>query len=361
MSIADIRTHRLRVPFVDPPKVGFLALEHIDLLVVEVETSDGVIGTGHLQPLAGGLRTLETCVHEMLAPLLLGEALDDVPALWQKLWRATFIQGRMGITVMAQSALDVALWDALGRARGEPLWRLWGGRPDPLPVYGSGCFRGLGHDGMIEKARAFVAQGFDAIKMQVAHCFTHDEDVANVRDMRAALGDDIAIMVDVNQGWTADEAITVGRRLDEFALTWLEEPVVADDFAGYHRVAAALATPVVGGENHFTHHDLEPFLASGALPILQPDLMRGGYTELRVIAEQAHAAGITIAPHLFPELATHLLASIPNPSWLEYMGWFDHLWVEPLRPVNGRMAPPGRPGHGMDFRPELFDEFRLRD
>jgi len=360
MIIRDIRTHLLSVPFQDPPKTGFLTLGDIDLLVVEVETATGIVGTGHLHPLAGGMRTLETCIHEMLRPLLIGADASDPAALWRKMWAATFIQGRMGITVMAMSALDIALWDAVGRAAGQPLWKLWGGRGDPLPVYGSGCFRGLGHDGMIEKAERFVAQGFPAIKMQVAHLFTHDEDVANVRDMRAALGDGIEIMVDVNQGWTADEAIAVGRRLDDHRIAWLEEPVMADDFEGYHKVAAAICTPVVGGENHFTHHDLKPFLASGMIPILQPDIMRGGYTELRVIADMAHQAGLTIAPHMFPELSTHLVASIPNPSWLEYMGWYDHLWVEPVLPELGLMIPPDRPGHGMDFKPELFLEYPYR-
>lgn len=360
MRIADIRVHLLSVPYADPPKTGFLALDQIDLLVVEIETDTGVIGTGHLHPLAGGMRTLSTCIEEMLAPLLLGEDPRPVEALWQKMWRATFIQGRMGITVMAMSALDIALWDLVGRAEGRPLWALWGGRPDPLPIYGSGCYRGLGHDGMIEKARRFVDQGFTAIKMQVAHVFTADEDVANVRDMRAALGDGIDIMVDVNQGWTVDQAIDVGRRLDEFRLAWLEEPVIADDFDGYHAIADAIATPVVGGENHFTHHDLAPFFASRKIPILQPDIMRGGYTELRVIADRAHNAGLKIAPHLFPELSVHLNASIPNPSWLEYMGWFDHLWVEPNLPDNGMLRPPQRAGHGMDFRPELFRDHPYR-
>jgi D-arabinonate dehydratase len=359
MKITDIRTHLLSVPFVEPPKTGFLALELIDLIVVEVETDAGVVGTGHLHLLGRGMRTIETCIQEMMAPLLIGEEVDP-EALWTKLWRAHFINGRMGVTVMAQSALDIALWDAVGRAAGQPLWKLWGGRPDPLPVYGSGCYRGLGHDGMIEKAERFVAQGFKAIKMQVAHLFTADEDVANVRDMRSALGPDIEIMVDVNQGWTVDEAIAVGRRLDAFGLTWLEEPVAADDFDGYHAIADALETPVVGGENHFTHHDLKPFFASGKIPILQPDIMRGGYTELRVIAEHAHRAGVKIAPHLFPELSTHLLAAIPNPSWVEYMGWQDHLWVEPLLPSDGVIHPPNRPGHGMDFRPEIFRDHPYR-
>lgn len=357
MNIADIRTHLLRVPYTDPPQTGFITLEHLDLIVVEVETSTGVVGVGYLQPLVGGMRTIEMCIHEMMKPLLLGEDARDIEALWGKMWQATFIQGRMGITVMAMSALDIALWDAVGKAEGKPLWQLWGGSGDPLPIYGSGCYRGLGHDGMIEKAHRYVDQGFKAIKMQVAHTFTHAEDVQNVRDMRDALDDSIEIMVDVNQGWTAEEAIKVGGQLDEFGISWLEEPVIADDFDGYHTVADALTTPVVGGENHFTHHDLKPFFASGKIPVLQPDIMRGGYSELRVIAEHAHKAGITIAPHLFPELSCHLLASIPNPSWLEYMGWHDHLWVEPLLPDGGMLALPQKPGHGLEFKPELFTGF----
>ena len=361
MIIKDIRTHLLSVPFTDPPKTGFLTLDMIDLLVVEVETASGVVGTGHLHPLAGGMRTLEMCIREMLQPLLLGEDARQVESLWQKMWQATYIQGRMGITVMAMSALDIALWDAVGRASGKPLWQHWGGRPDPLPTYGSGCFRGLGRDGMIEKARRYVDQGFSAIKMQVAHCFTHDQDVRNVEAMRAALGDEVEIMIDVNQGWSAEEAIAVGKRLDDYSPAWLEEPVIADDFEGYHRIADAIRTPVVGGENHFTHHDLKPFFASGKIPILQPDIMRGGYTELRVIAEHAAHAGQTIAPHMFPELSAHLVASIPNPSWLEYMGWYDHLWIEPIVPENGLMTPPDRPGHGMDFKPEIFSAFPYRD
>jgi len=360
MVITDIRTHLLSVPYTDPPQTGFMTLPLIDLLVVEIETRSGVIGVGHLHPLAGGMRTIEMCIHEMLEPLLIGEDARDVEHLWQKMWQATFIQGRMGITVMAMSALDIALWDAVGISADKPLWKLWGGRGDPLPIYGSGCFRGLGHDGMIEKAQRFVAQGFSAIKMQVAHCFTHDEDIANVRDMRATLGDDIEIMIDVNQGWTSDEAITVARHFDDHGIAWLEEPVIANDFDGYHAVAEAINTPLAGGENHFTHHDLKPFFASRDVPILQPDVMRGGYTELRVIARLADQAGLKIAPHLFPELMSHLNASIPNALWLEYMGWYDHLWVDALVPVNGQLMPPDRPGHGLQLRPELFRDHPYR-
>ena len=361
MIVADIRTHRLAVPFAEPPRTGFLTLPAIDLLVVEVETRDGVVGTGHLHPLAGGMRTLETCVREMLAPLLLGRDVSDPRATRARLREALLIQGRMGITEMAISAVDVALWDALGRARGEPLWRLWGGRAAPIPTYGSGCYRGLGRDGMIGKAERYVAQGFEAIKMQVAHLFTPEEDVANVAAMREALGPGVAIMIDVNQGWDAERAIATGRALARFDPFWLEEPVRCDDFDGTDRVAAALPFPVATGENNWAPEDHAPYLDAHRIPFLQPDVMRGGFTGILDLAREAEAAGARIAPHLFPELMSHVLAAIPNGAWLEYMGWFDALWTEPLTPEGGTLTPPDRPGHGMDLRPDLFTDFRVED
>ena len=352
-TIADIRTSLHSIPFADPPKTGFLTLEMIDLLVVEVELSDGTIGTGHLHPLAPGIRTIELCIHEVMKPLLLGQPCDP-EALWDRMWETMFIHGRMGLSVMASSALDIALWDAVGRQQGIPLWQLWGGSDNAQPTYGSGCFRGLGHDGMIEKAQRFVSQGFTSIKMQVAHVFTLDEDEANVRDMRAALGPDVGMMVDVNQGWDSETAIKGGKRLDPYDLTWLEEPVMADDIDGYLAIAEAIETPVVGGENHWLTYDTIGLMRSGKIPTLQPDIMRGGYTGLRRQATDAAKHGVKIAPHMFPELSCQITAAIPNASWLEAMGWHDHLWVESIPVTNGHMAPPNRPGHGMDFQPELL-------
>jgi len=188
LKIISIKTKITSVPFQDPPKTGFLTLVKIDLLIVQIETKEGVIGTGHLHPLAGGLKTIEMCINEMLKPLIIGETIEDIPYLWSKMWKSTFIQGRMGITVMAMSAIDIALWDCFGRTQNLPLWKIWQGQDKELPVYGSGCYRGLGHDGMIEKAQKYVLNGFKSIKMQVAHTFNNEEDVLNVGDMRQALG-----------------------------------------------------------------------------------------------------------------------------------------------------------------------------
>ena len=364
MRVTEITTLRLRVPFPDPPATGFLPLEHQDLLVVNVALSNGVSGMGYLHPLLGGLKTLETCVHEILKPLALGKPLlndDDtfaIPGIWDAMFEATYIQGRMGLTIMAMSAIDVALWDAMGRVMQQPLYELWGGSAEPIPTYGSGCFRGLGQQGMIDKARGYVEQGYGAIKMQVAHLYTPDEDVDNVYAMRAALGPSVEIMVDVNQGWDVDTAIATVARFEAANVYWIEEPVIAHDFAGYRRIAEAVRTRVVGGENHFTHIDLAPLLAI-PLPFLQPDVMRGGFTDLRRTAERCAAHGVNLAPHLFPELMVHLLAAIPNPGWLEYMGWHDHLWEDPLTPSNGQLYPPRRPGHGLAFKPDVLTRYAL--
>ena len=125
---------------------------------------------------------------------------------------------------------------------------------------------------------------------------------------------------------------------------------MADDFEGYEKICNSTEIPIVTGENNFTHHDLLPLMKSKKISVLQPDIMRGGYTNLLHTCNLANKYGIKIAPHMFPELSIHIVASIENPSWLEYMGWYDHLWKEPLLPADGMLKPTSRPGHGMDFK-----------
>ena len=305
------------------------------------------------------LRTIGSCIEETIKPLIVGRDATAVEAIWRDLWRATLTSGRGGITTMAMSAIDIALWDIVGKAANMPLHRLWGHYRSEIPIYGSGCFRQLGGDGMIEKAKNFVSRGFKAIKMQVAHVHDLKTDLSNVRRMREALGPDIDIMIDVNMGWTADVAIQMGRKFEEFDIYWLEEPVIADDFAGYMRVAEALDMRVVGGETHFTRYDLRPFFENPCCPILQPDPMRGGLTELRKIAVLADTWGMQMAPHLFPELNVQVMASIPNGIWAEHMGLLDDLWVDPPAIANGMITAPERPGHGLAFKADAVREFRI--
>ena len=359
-AIVDLRTQLMVVPYAELPVFlpGFNRPREI--LVLELETADGVVGMGFVQPITGGARTIETCLHELLKPMLLGRDSTDIEGIWRSVYQGTHMVGRMGIVLFALSGVDIALWDALGKRASLPLYRLWGGGGQPqVPAYGSGCYRGMGGDGMIEKARRYVAQGFKAIKMQVAHMHTLREDLDNVRRMREALGDEIDIMIDVNQGWCADDAIRMGLKFQELDIFWLEEPVPVDDFNGSRRVSQALHMPVVGGENLYTRWDYLPYIEQSVFSILQPDVMRGGFTEMRKIAAMADVKGLRVAPHLFPELMVHVLASIPNGLILEYMGWLDDMWVQPVLPVQGFVTVPERPGHGLAFKPDVLKEFAV--
>jgi len=360
MIIKDVRTRLISAPFAEQPRFDQNTTRRRNLAIVEIETASGVVGIGYTMLMQPGLRTLDACIHEVVKPMLLGRDATQIESIWRDVWQGTYRMGRMGVVILALSAVDIALWDALGHHTGLPLYKLWGGTDKEIPAYGSGCYRWLGGDGMIEKAQRFVKQGFKAIKMQAAHTDSLRGDVENVRRMREALGPDIDIMIDINQGWSADTAILMGRKFEEYDVYWIEEPVPVEDVPGYLRVARSLDLRVVGGESHFMRWDLRPFFAEGLIPILQPDVVRGGLTELRKIATVADTWGITIAPHLFHELMSHLLASIPNGLILEYMGWLDDLWVEPHNPVNGMLRPPDRPGHGMAFRPEVLKEHAFK-
>src|SRR5271165_1216725 len=360
MTIAAIRTTMLRVPWPDTPWLkGHAFGDARDLLILDVETKGGIAGMGYLFSFRPGLRTIATAIEETILPRVIGKDATAVEGIWNELWRATATYNRGGIVTMAMSVLDIALWDAIGKRAGLPLHRLWGHVRSQIPAYGSGCFRGSGGDGMIAKALHYKSQGYKAIKMQVAHNNDPRGDVANVRRMREALGPDIDIMIDVNQGWNADTAIEVGRKIEPYDIYWLEEPVPAHDFKGYMRIAEALSIRIVGGETHFTRFDLRPFFENPCVSILQPDPMRGGFTDLRKTAVLADTWGIAIAPHLFPELTVQLLASIPNGAWIEDMGLSNDLFVEGVPVVDGMITAPERPGHGLAFKPEILRDCRI--
>jgi L-alanine-DL-glutamate epimerase-like enolase superfamily enzyme len=167
-------------------------------------------------------------------------------------------------------------------------------------------------------------------------------------------------MIDVNMGWTADVAILMGRKFEDYDVYWLEEPVVPDDFAGYLRIAASARSAHRRRRDAFHALRSKTVFRKSALPILQPDPMRGGLTDLRKIATLADTWGMTIAPHLFPELNVQLLASIPNGLWIEDMGLADDLWVDPVPVVNGMITAPERPGHGLAFKPEILRDCAVK-
>ena len=227
-TITELRSTLLQVPWRGaPPAAGVVPPGPRELYVLEIETQGGIVGMSYLHPLRGGLQTIDACMKELIAPQVIGRDATEVEAIWQTLYRSNFWLGRMGVTVFAQSAVDMALWDIVGKRASLPLFRLWGAARGEVPAYGSGCFRGLGRDGMITRAKEFTGMGLKAIKMQVAHIRPWREDVENVKAMREAMGGGVEIMIDVNMGWDADTAIQAGRRTDETLRKRLAKPSLA--------------------------------------------------------------------------------------------------------------------------------------
>ena len=189
MTIRDVRVTILRMPWANPDWIKGHALgPDRGILIVDIETAGGVTGMGYLFHFRPGLKTIATFIEEVIVPRVKGKDATAVEAIWKDLWDFTMTYGRGGVACMAMSALDIALWDAVGKRANLPLHRLWGHYRSKIPIYGSGCFRGAGRDGMIEKALIYVSQGYKAIKMQVAHVHTLAQDVENVRAMREAVG-----------------------------------------------------------------------------------------------------------------------------------------------------------------------------
>jgi L-alanine-DL-glutamate epimerase-like enolase superfamily enzyme len=257
---------------------------------------------------------------------------------------------KKGIPVYAMSALDIGLWDIIGKSAGKPLWQLFGGHAEKVAVYGSGGFLPYSVGEIIKEAEGFIAKGCRAYKFKIGKPDIM-ENIRRVHQVRKALGDGIDILVDANQRWDVATNIRVGNLLEEFDLYWYEEPVLADNIEECAEVAGSIPIPVATGENEYTRYGFRDLIEAGAATYLNPDIHRcGGFSEMMKIAHLAAAYDVKIAPHLVPELSTHVLASIPNGSLIEVLaGSPEDLWHDPVEIKSGMLEVSNRPGHGVEF------------
>jgi mandelate racemase len=277
--------------------------------------------------------------------------------MWAKLTKRYTLIGVQGIVRMAMSLIDIASWDALAKAAGVPLARFLGAAPRPIQAYNS---NGLGLTAvgpLADEAEKLLAGGFRAVKLRLGYA-TLEEDVAAVRAVRKRIGDDPSIMVDYNQALSVAEAIRRGRALDAEGVYWIEEPIRHDDYSGCAKVAREVVTPVQIGENFSQSYDMRKALDAGASDYVMPDLERiGGVTGWQRAAALAHAEGLPMSSHLYPEVSVHLLAATPTAHWLEYVDWMRAVIAEPLEIRDGMAIPNGRPGLGVEWIGDAVRKF----
>ena len=360
MRISALKTVCVELPIEKPVATAIHDIRSIGAVLVFLETDEGATGESYLFSLSGKRLKILDAMVESLRPLIIGANPCDPEAIWEAIWRDINFFGHKGIAVFGLSAIDTACWDAAGKAAGRPLLDRLGAVRDRVPVYASGgLWLNSEAEALAEEAMDFVATGFRAVKLRIGRPAI-DEDVARVAAVREAIGPDIALMVDANQGLSHKHAIELGHRIAAFDLTWFEEPVPVYDRAGNHAVGAALEMPLAGGETEYTRYGFRDLIEAKTAHVMMPDLQRvGGVTEMLRVAQLCAANDLPVSPHLFTEHCLQLLGSLPNGTYLEHMPWFAPLFNETLTVEDGTIEVPRRPGLGFTFDRNAIERYRI--
>jgi len=364
MKLVSLETGIVLLPN-DEPLAGFSENPNAKNPIVwlKLRTDDGIEGLG-VTYFGGALtRTLRHAVDE-LGALVIGEDPLRVEAVAAKLRAAAVSAGPAGIFLMAMSAIDVALWDIKGKALGLPLWKLLGGGRDRIATYASGALRrGLKLEEAVTAAGRLREKGYRQTKMQLGlpGPTSPAREVEQARLIREAVGPDMDLMCDINQRWRPEQAVDIGRRVEDagVGLFWLEDVTTADDFAGLARISNALSTPVAGGEYVWGIVPFRHMLEARSVDIPMIDLVRvGGITQWLKVAGMAEAFNLPVVSHLIPEVHVHLIGAVPNGLTVEYMPWLVPLFKEVPVQQNGELAMPTKPGLGLEFDQATIERYR---
>jgi len=359
MKITAIRCRAVAAPMKRPLATSTGALTAAMLLLIDLETDAGVVGRSYLfSPGKHALAAIAKLV-EAMAEMLKGD--EMAPFDLERKLRARFtLLGVHNIVLFAMSGIDMAAWDAYAQSLNQPLVRVLGAAPRPIPAYNS---KGLGImplERLVAEARELVDEGFRAVKLRLGRRDA-GEDMEALRAVKEAIGADITLMVDFNQALSVAEAIRRGRLIDdEGGVYWIEEPIRADDFAGAARLTREIATPIQLGENFMGPEQMAQALAAGACDYVMPDAQRiGGVTGWMRAAALAQGAGAEMSSHLFPEVSAHLLAATPTCHWLEYVDWANPVLERPLELKDGQVLIPSQPGTGIAWDEKAVERYKL--
>lgn len=360
MKITQVKTNHVRLPH-EEPLVGAPPAPSMmrDYVTVRMLTDDGVEGIG-VTGFAGRLmRSLKAAVEDFGA-LVVGEDPLRGEAIIAKLRAAAAPCGPGGIATLALAAIDIALWDIRGKTTDTSVARLLGGLRERVPAYASGALMRTSALKDVERAAAaLVEKGYRQMKTQMAvDGLSPAQEIERIRVIRGVVGPDVALMVDINQRWSVHEAISIGHRIEDLGLTWLEDPTVAIDHQGLAEIAAALATPICAGEYLYGIEPHRQSLAQRSVDIVMIDVLRaGGITPWMKIAGMAEAFNRPVVSHLLPEIQVHTVAAAPNGMTVEYMPWTRRLFEDPPVPDKGELRVPAAPGLGLRFAPDLFETY----
>ncbi|SOE73022.1 L-alanine-DL-glutamate epimerase [Burkholderia sp. OK233] len=324
-------------------------LTEIAFIFAEISTESGHHGIGFGYSKRAGGPGMFAHAKE-IAPELIGEDPNDIARIWNKLCWVGASMGRSGLTTQAIAPFDIALWDLKAKRAGLPLAKLLGAHRDSVRCYNtSGGYLSMPLDRVLENIDASRERGIGGIKIKVGQPDTAI-DLQRVTAVRKHLGDSFPFMVDANQQWDRATAQRFGRVLEQFDLTWIEEPLDAYDIEGHAALTASLDTPIATGEMLTSFGEHAQLITAHASDFIQPDAPRvGGITPFLQIMSLADFKGFSLAPHFAMEIHLHLAAAYPREPWLEHFEWLEPMFNERLELRDGRMHVPNRPGLGFSL------------
>lgn len=347
----------LRRPIVS--KVGLF--DEWPLILIDLISEQGIIGRSYLEPyLKSAVRSIVPAILE-LAQLRKGKPISPMDDFAQGR-KALALIGHEGVAMIAVAGLDMAAWDALAKSANLPLALLLGGSLGPVKSYNSNGLWLSPLEGLADEAHALVAEGdFGALKVRLGRERLAD-DLAAIKTVRSAVGSDVKLMVDFNQGLALGDALHRCHALDDQGLYWFEEPIAYDNLAGYAQLARDLRTPIQLGENFYGPRVMHQALAMQAGDYVMPDLMRiGGVTGWLRAAAIAGCAGVEMSSHLYPEFSAHLLRVTETAHWLEWQDWAEPILAEPFGVTGGMIDIPDRPGAGISWNEDAVRHYSSSD
>jgi mandelate racemase len=349
LTFRSIRARPVLLKLRRPVVARIATITEWPLILIDLHTEEGIVGRSYLEPYSvKALKYLVPALHDF-GEILKGRRTAPTE-LYDLARKSLHFVGYQGLSMIAVSGLDMAAWDALAKAAGMPLCVLLGGSVGPVPAYNS---NGL----WLQEPAAVAAEaielrdegGFAGLKLRLGRIRMRD-DLATIEVVRKAVGDDMQLMVDFNQGLHLGEALQRCHAIDDLGLAWIEEPIVYDNLDGYVQLAAELKTPVQIGENFYGPRDLHTALQRKACDYVMPDFMRiGGVTGWLRAAAIAGAAGIPMSTHLYPEVGAHMLRVTETAHWLEWQDWADPILQQPYAVKDGLLHIPDIPGVGLEW------------
>ncbi len=334
---------------------------------VVIHTDSGLCGYGYTGTHAHlpTDRLIVNCISETYGPLLVGEEPHNVIELWEKLFHFPPAQwvGRSGITQLALSAVDIALWDLKAKAAGLPLWKFLGGSAGTkITAYNTdGGWLNWSSQELIDSMRRQVEEGYRGVKLKVGSPDAY-RDLERIEAVRKTVGPRIKLMVDANGRWDLPTAISFGQKLSDYDVFWFEEPIWYDDLAGHAALARAVKTPIALGEQLYGLDDFRDFITAGAVHFVQPDAVRlAGVTEWWRVADLALAHHLPVVPHIGDMMQVHLHLAIAHPACklLEYIPWLRECFEEPATVRDGWFIIPETPGAGTTLRSAALERYNV--